>query len=60
MTNMNTKTNGKNGSKNSLVQNGVEANDLNKNGACIAEVISTTCAKNTKSGTLPFLPGKKK
>ena len=36
-----------------LMGNGIDVNNLKTNGTCIAEVTSTTCARNTKFGTLP-------
>ena len=56
MTSITMKAMGHNGNKDSFVTKGREAKNLDTNGACIDEVISTTWARNTKSGTFPFFP----
>lgn len=56
MTSITPKAQGHSGSKNSLVANGVDPNDRKTNGLCRADITSTTWAKNTKSGTLSFVP----
>lgn len=48
------------GSRKALVAKGIELNERKRNGACIDDITSTPCARNTKSGILPFLPSSKK
>lgn len=40
------------GIKKGFILKGIELNDLKRNGECIADITSTTCARNTKSATL--------
>ena len=56
ITSITRKVMGHNGSKKSLVAKGVDENDRKTNGLCMADVTSTTWAKNTKSGDLLFSP----
>lgn len=56
MLSMTTKEKGQIGKRKSLVEKGTELNDRNTNGACSDDIISTICARNTKSGALSSLP----
>uniref|UniRef100_A0A0A9HFN0 Uncharacterized protein n=1 Tax=Arundo donax TaxID=35708 RepID=A0A0A9HFN0_ARUDO len=53
---MKAKATGQSGSSTRCVEKGSELHDRNPNGTCIDDVTSTTCARNTKSGTRSFLP----
>lgn len=48
------KATGRQGIWKNLIENGFDANDRHTNGACIEDVRSTTCARNTKSATLSW------
>jgi hypothetical protein len=53
---MKAKATGQSGSSTGRMAHGSELQERKANGTCIDDTTSTTCARNTKSGTRSFMP----